>query len=373
MIPPDDIPSGPEPGGYSPISCDAISASLNSAMPVLFLSIFVGVAFIILIYLLGLVFSNRSTSSWAKVEFMELIFTSFFVVIFSYALPIYCSIDVSSLYSSSGSGEPMYSAGEKAILRLMKINNDVIDVSRYHLGALNLLEATSLWTCDTGQSGFLGFFASNCFFGMGGSGYSYFAGFSVFSQALYMILQSAVIAKVSLIINLLILRLTYSGLFLFFFPLGLLIRSVPGMRVVGSFMVSLPVAFLLIYPLVMATFYDYTDHLQDIIKNNINPPEVDYETLVSVSHDNNDAISLGGLAGGPSSGDSYSRDMFKKLFGEYPGEYTGISRTISYGAASFIAGIFIPNLALLATISTLYYLTRALGINVDLSKLSSLM
>lgn len=354
-------------------SCSSLSSALDSAMPVLFLSIFVGAGLIVFVYLLGIILSNRGTSTWAKVELTELVFTSFFVVMFSYFLPIYCSIDVSSLYSSQASGEPMYSAAEKAILGLMAINNGVIDVSRYHLGALNILEVTSAWTCDTGQSGFLGVFTNNCFFGMGGSGFSFFSGYSVFNQSLYMVLQSAIIAKVLLVINLLVLRLTYSGLFLFFFPLGLLLRSAPGMRVVGSFMISLPVAFLLIYPLILATFYDYTARLTQMIQEEINPPAVDYSRLVAVSKANNQAISLGGLAGGPSSAESYSRKMFEDLFGESPGVYTGIQRTISYGAASFMAGVFIPNLALLGTISVLYYLTRALGINIDLSKLGSLM
>lgn len=354
-------------------SCDYLSNAIDSAMPVFLLSLFVGIGFIVLIYLIGLIFSNRSSSTWAKVEFMEIIFTSFFIVFFSYVLPLYCSLDVSTLFSETSSSIAMFSAAERTILGLMRINNDVIDVSRYHLAALNLLEVTSIWTCDTKQSGFLGFFTNNCFFGMGGSGYSYFAGFSVFNQALYIVLQSSIIAKISLIINLLILHLTYSGIFLFFFPIGLLIRSIPGMRVVGSFLISLPVVFLLIYPLVLATFYNYIEHLKGIIYNEIDPPNADYDGLMDVVDKNNDAIALGGLTGGPTGAESYSKNMFKELFGAYPDTYKGISKTISYGAVSFLVGVFIPNLALLASIGSLYYLTRALGINIDLSKLTSLM
>jgi hypothetical protein len=155
---------------------------------------------------------------------------------------------------------------------------------------------------------------------------------------------------------LMILLFVYRGFVFLFLPLGVFLRSMPYMRPFGSLMFAVAMSFLIVYPLMLGIFGLMSDVILDA------PVDVgDYDEHVFPESEEGAEI-LGSSFGG----EDY-------VYDNYLGGIDNVGGAMAFAATAFIAGVFFPTLALLATIASVSYIARLYGDEIDLSRLTQLV
>ena len=326
------------------------------------------ITLLIIIYMIGVALMNQRVTTWAKTEIIDVIIFVAIILIFLEILP--------GLYDAG-----IYNNAQKYFEESLKAINEIINMARYHLAAFYILESRYMSNCDAGQSSLpppFNFVISNCFFGMSGSGTSPFAGIGFVSQGFYGLLQMAVIAKLMLLVNYEIMVVSLSIFPLILLPTGIVLRSIPFLKKIGSLFFSIAFVFMFIFPLLFAIQAEYVKGIYDKMKQftGVDPGSFEYQKIARIEKrfaSTQFSMPFVNPAGALPE-ESINKDkLFKELFEQGALDYQKFPTTLAYGAITFIFSILMPNLALVASIAALYSINRILAVQVDFMRLGSLL
>jgi len=142
----------------------------------------------------------------------------------------------------------------------------------------------------------------------------------------------------------------------------------PYLRSFGSLLISVALAFLLVFPFMLSVFYLMGDVLVDRSNNYI--PDVGGTALTNFLNEGvfpeKEAASAASSLTGATFGVELARDMYFSN-GANPGG------AIMFAAYAFVAAVFMPTAALLATIASISYIARLYGEEIDLSRLTQMV
>jgi hypothetical protein len=194
-----------------------------------------------------------------------------------------------------------------------------------------------------------------------------YGGYGAGMSALNIVYNSLLITFFTTLAYVFVLIFVYKGFVFFFLPVGLFVRCLPYMRNLGSVLLSIGIAFMVIYPGVLAIFYLMEDVLFEEPEG---PSGIDSSTFssaeASLVKTNAEYFAMSTWGEGPIKnvylgvGNCYSCD--DHALGNVP-------YALEFAGHAYVASGFFPTLALLATIASVAYLARLYGDEVDLSRL----
>ncbi|MBI5222948.1 hypothetical protein HY990_00850 [Candidatus Micrarchaeota archaeon] len=362
------------------------SASLgflsSSLYPLLAIAGTVTAIIIALAYAIGEVTSNPKMSLWSKTEIFQLIASMVCCVILLQIITVFCLLDVRSIYSLFTNTVPatsltIYDAADHYFIDAGTWTSGLLRSARYHLGSFFVLQNFGRSTCEDMPAEIRWLF---CIFGTvatssasGGISVSVNtipdSGYGLLSSGLFVSFNSILFALLSLLNYTFILRYLYGGFILLFLPLGMMLRSMPFMRQIGSLLIAVAISFAIIYPLVLSVFY--IDFLQPAPVRILTPcssaflySNEDLDSKVDLS----DAFDLDGTL----YDDLFSTSNDQTICGTAyaSGEHGDQTfEIIKLTANAFLIGVFIPSLSLLASAAAVSYANRFLGQEIDLSRI----
>ncbi len=340
---------------------------------------FLTAAIIALAYMIGNLLSNPKVTLWAKTESVQLFISIASVFIIIEVTNVFCAIDISALSGITGltttlTSTNLFDAADAYLTATAAYTHDVLTIERYYLKGFDLLLGRSRWACADSIFG-----VQLCLFGGSGPSHAPYAWISSLSGAFHIAYQSVLFSYLFSLTSLFLLQYINHGLVLLFLPLGILFRSLPFFRSLGSLFIALVLAFMIVYPTVLSIFSLASDafitgpnaYISDSLKCFIDPGEEHLESLV----------------------DDPMVGMFEpEFYDAEPDEFqvdfvfpeSGLSCIYGWNgmmaktglmlaAKGFLAGTFLPTLALLATIASVKYLSAQLGEEIDLSRIVQLI
>jgi hypothetical protein len=322
---------------------------------------FVSTMIIVFSYYIGQMIGNPKVSVWAKSEVVQLVMSAASVIFILFTINTFCAIDmgdIASIFGISGvaSGTDLYSGAEKYLGDTLKFTHDGLVVVRYHLQAYTILSHISSFACDL-KTGTIGW---GCLFSYSGTSGQPLGAYSSAMGALNLFFNSALVAYMTTLNFLFILLFIFKGFVLFLLPFGIFVRSLPYLRSLGSLLIAVALSFMIVYPLILSIFGLMSGVLL------AEPSGVAAYKDESTFPGNAGAVGAGQSLGGALAGAWVFEEIYFPSGSNIPG-------TIAYAAYAFIAGVFFPTSALLATIATISYLARLYGEEIDLSRIVQLV
>jgi len=181
--------------------------------------------------------------------------------------------------------------------------------------------------------------------------------------------NSTIISYFSALNSLFILTFVYKGLIFLLLPLGIFMRAMPYMRSFGALLISLAIAFVIIYPFMLSVLYLMGDVLLDRPAYTPEVPGVSldkyYNEEVFSNNADSDASSMQSFGAAFAGADYIADDYFPS------GDNLG--GVLAFDGYAFIAAVFMPSIALLATIASVGYIARLYGDEIDLSRITRLV
>ncbi|MEW6528494.1 MAG: hypothetical protein AB1391_01250 [Candidatus Micrarchaeota archaeon] len=288
--------------------------------------------------------SNPKLSVWSKIEIMQLIFSTAFVLILLEIIASFCTFSTNDIAMLTGSSAPtpalpVYDGAEKYLVQSAAYSKVAMINARYYLGVINVQEMVSTWKCPDW-----------CFLTVGGTGASASpnAGSSMFSSAFMLLLNSSLMSFMSSFMHIFFLKYIQSGLFLFLFPLAIITRSLPYLRTFGAVILAVIFAFYVIYPSILAAFYvSLSDSMvPPVMKNEDELKQKDFDFGAALWGDNPVKLSVSA---------------------------SDIGDVSNSAAKAFFYSVFLPTVALLATGAAATYVSRLMGEDIDLSRLTQMI
>lgn len=335
---------------------------------IIFLSAVVSIlttALIAVSYMIGNMISNPKVTLWAKTEIVQLAISIASVLIIIIMINSFCSISpnaasaLTDLPSASISGSDIFDGANEYLKQASEYTHDVLTIQRYHLMAYDFLSFRSMWGCG----GFLDCWGSS----IGISGKSY-AWAPYFASGFNLAFNSVLLAFLSTLNFLFILQYINSGFVLFFLPMGIFFRAFPFLRKLGSLFISIAFAFMIVYPLILSSFVLISDDLFNYIDDSI-LAYTDESRLTGFGF--GDAMDSSFDASGScfdltenelSECDTYITDF---IFPDGRKEEIALQLV----GRAFLVGVFLPTLALIATIASVGAIARELGQEINLSRI----
>lgn len=327
---------------------------------------------IALTFMIGQFTRNPKLSVWAKTEILQL-FISFISLIFLGSLfSAFCGIDmhgVAELFEMEYSGPSnMFSAAENYLVSAAHYCHNALAVLRYHLKGYTVLGFMGEFECDmaTGPIGW------GCWFGYSGTSGQPFGGYAALTAALNTVFNSTLMSYLLSLNYLMILLYIYRGFAFFLFPIGIFMRSMPYMRGFGSTLISVAISFTIIFPFFLGMF-DLMG--EGLFKSDPTLTSRDYLYNSNLHHFLDEEVYPENSAGvGASIAGAFKPDTARWIYfekGSLPGPKT--AEAIAFGGAAFVAGSFLPSIALLAAIASTVYLGRLYGEEVDMSRIMQMV
>lgn len=332
--------------------------------------------------MLGRLINNPKATLWAKTEAVQLVISLSTVVLLGSLINTFCAIDVVELMGlfeieppASVEDVSIYDAAETYLVEAAYYSHNAMSVARFHLEGYTVLSYTSVFSCG----------ALRCFFGYSGTRGQPFGAFGAGMGAMNLFFNSMLMAHISCLSFLFLLVYVYRGFVFLFLPLGIFIRSMPYMRGFGSLLMAVSICFLLIYPLILSLFYMTGDVLLD--RPVYAPGESDDDAgdfLYEYRNMERKFYERGSTRyqEGSSSGTGWAllaslqlmlprgEEWFQESYFPDGGQPVRVMR---FCASAFIAAVFLPTLALIGTIASIVYMTRMLGEEIDLSKITRMI
>jgi len=366
----------------------AVGAIEDTIYPLIAIAAIVTSFFIAIGYMVGTAINNAKISLWARTEIIQLMVSLVVVIILFTMLGSFCGTDMKSVYSlfgyetdpapcGSGSTVSVYCAAEHYLVDVGTWERDLVFTARYHLGAFNILQMTTQRKCGDVGGGVTNFLL--CLFGSGlgggaGGGVSLApdSGYGIVSAGLGASFNSILFSYMSTLNFLFMLKYVYTGFPLFFLPLGMFLRSMPYVRTFGSLLMSIAISFLIMYPLVLAIFYIDVAPLPPA-KSILLPydNEAGEGPFVYVSRDAA-GLPVENLDGKVGAWDAITGDarLYNDIFDK--GEEQSV-QIIAMAGNAFLAGVFIPTLAMMAAIASVAYVNRYLGEEMNFSRIMQMI
>jgi len=323
-------------------------------------------------FMFGRMLANAKLTLWAKTEAIQIVISVLSVFFLIIVLNIFCSIDMGEVADAFGiytsvdtEGVNMYYAAEEYLVGAAKYSHNAMTATRYHLEAYTIFAYLNAFECDfsTGSIGW------GCLFGYSGENLQPLGGYGAKTAALNVFFNSTIISYFSALNSLFILTFVYKGLIFLLLPLGIFMRAMPYMRSFGALLISLAIAFVIIYPFMLSVLYLMGDVLLDRPAYTPEVPGVSldkyYNEEVFSNNADSDASSMQSFGAAFAGADYIADDYFPS------GDNLG--GVLAFDGYAFIAAVFMPSIALLATIASVGYIARLYGDEIDLSRITRLV
>ncbi|MFH1785711.1 MAG: hypothetical protein ABH842_04750 [Candidatus Micrarchaeota archaeon] len=321
---------------------------------------------IALSYMASKALSNPKLSLWAKTEIIQLGISIATIAVITLTVSSFCSIDISEIAGVVDvTGIPSANIFEAAGYFLrdgLEFTHDAMVVSRYQLEAYTVLSYYSGFICDFS----IGRVGLGCWFGWGGQNMQPYGGYGAGMAALNVAYNGLVITYFTELSYLFILIFVYKGFAFVFLPVGIFVRCIPYMRNLGAVLISVSMAFMIVYPTVLAVFYLMGDVLFEE-PSGIGAAEF-HEGEAALERSDGEFFAMSTWGEDPvkcaylAIDNSYAEPCNDERLGDIP-------YALEYAAHAYIGGGFFPTVALLATIASVSYLSRLYGDEIDLSKI----
>ncbi|NYZ74155.1 hypothetical protein H0O00_03355 [Candidatus Micrarchaeota archaeon] len=341
--------------GFSPFMTGTI-------LPLVAYATFITAMLIAISFMLGRALSNPKLTLWSKTELVQLFVSAATVLFIPLVVSTFCSVDMGEVGGifdiTDGSGN-IYDSAQRYLADTAVYAHNAVTVVRYHLEGYTVISYFNALMCE-GQIG--GGIGIGCFFGQGSDSIQPLGGYGATMGALNVAFNSSIMSYFSAMNFLFILLFVYRGFVFLFLPLGVFLRSMPYMRPFGSLMFAMALSFLIVYPLMLAIFGLMHGALLIAPQNAAGHPMDVASYNEKIFPESETGSELGGSTGGA----EYVRALYFSGNDEVVG-------AISWAATAFIAGIFFPTLAMLATLASVSYVARLYGDEIDLSKLTQMV
>jgi len=322
-------------------------------------------------FMVGRALSNAKLTLWSKTEAIQIVISIASIFVLVTIVNTFCAIDmaeIASIFEVTTEPPPamdIYLAAETYLKEAAIYSHNAMTVTRYHLEAYTILAYLNIFKCDF-EAGGIGW---GCLFGYSGNNLQPMGGYGANMGALNIFFNSTILSHFTALNFLFILLFVYKGFVYLFLPLGVFLRSMPYLRSFGSLLISVALSFLVVYPFMLSVFYLMGDVLVD-------RPE--YTPTVSGTPLDNyydegvfpriegEKEAVSNAAADPTKGTEYIHDLYFK-------HGDNVGGAIAFAAYAFVAAVFLPSVALLATIASISYLTRLYGEEIDLSRITRLV
>ncbi len=324
-------------------------------------------------YMVGNAISHPKLLTWSKTEIVQVFVSISSIVLLTMIMTSFCSInvnDLGSLFGISGKDVNLYQSAQAYLTNAAHYSHNAITVIRYHLEAYSVLSALNKFECDFNVGGI----GLGCLFGYSGVSYNPLGGYGVEQASLNLFFNSAIFSYFSAMNFLFILLFVYKGFVLLFLPLGVFLRSMPYMRSFGSLLIAVAISFLTVYPFMLSLFDLMSFQILD---------QPFYAPQDLVTYDN--AI-IDGKPGFKNIALKYDESVFIDKSETWQSIASAFSGTdyivdtyfpkgqnpigaVAFGAYAFVACVFLPTAAMLATLAAVAYLAKFYGEEIDLSRI----
>jgi hypothetical protein len=322
-------------------------------------------------YMLGSAMGNAKLTLWSKTEAVQFVVSAASIFMLLTIMNTFCAIKINEIANIFGlptaSGNPdIYDAAKGYLYDASLYSHNALTVVRYHLEAYTTLSFFNAFICDlsTGRIGW------GCLFGYSGDSQQPLGGYGVQTAAMNIFFNGAIISHFMALNYLFILLFVYRGFVFLFLPLGVFMRAMPYMRPFGSLLVSIAISFLVIYPFMLSVFYLMRNVLVDADKGYTPLPD-GMDVYNDETFPDLESAGLGQSIGG--------EDLMYACYFDSGGCFgsghhmENLPGAIGFASNSFVAAVFFPSVALLATIASISYIARLYGEEIDLSRITQLV
>jgi hypothetical protein len=328
----------------------------GSILQISALASIVATVLIVFSFYIGQLISNPKVSVWAKSEIVQLVMSVASVAFLILTVNTFCAIDMSEVASIFGvtgtTSGSVYAAAQNYLGQTLEFSQGALSVVRYHLMGFTILQNLSAFICDL-PVGNINF---GCFFSYSGTSGQPLGAYSSSMGALNLFFNSTIVAYMTTLNFLFILLFMYKGFVLFLLPFGIVIRSLPYLRSMGSLIIAVALSFMIVYPLILSVFGMMSGVLLQP-PDNVEEFKNEYKFTANSGASGAASSTAGAFAGA---------GFYENLY--FP-DGDNIEGAIAYSAYAFIAGVFLPTSALLATIASIYYLAKMYGEEINLSRI----
>jgi hypothetical protein len=324
-------------------------------------------------YMAGSATANAKLTLWSKTEAVQFVVSSVSVMFLFMAMNAFCGIkinDVAAVFDlPAASGDPdVFEAANGYLTDAAIYSHNSLIVVRYHLEAYTTLSFFNAFICDlsTGRIGW------GCLFGYSGDSQQPLGGYGVQTAAMNVFFNGAIVAHFMALNFIFILLFVYKGFVFLFLPLGIFLRSMPYMRPFGSLLIALAISFLLVYPFLLAVFFLMRNVLVDADKG-YTPLPLGMSEYSEKRFD--DMVNGGDMIAMSTLGEDYVKNCYFSRDGCGMGgdSKENLTGAIGFASNAFVAAVFFPSIALLATIASVSYIARLYGDEIDLSRITQLV
>ncbi len=341
----------------------------NTIVPLVLFSSIATSALIALSYMVGNAISNAKLTFWAKTEAVQIVISAMSIVFILATVNGFCSInmgELSSFFTDIDTPQDLnlFDAAQEYLRETMLYSHNAMTAVRYHLEGYTVLSFLNSFSCDFK----LGPIGLGCLHGYSGTSGLPVGGYGAIIAALNIFFNSTIMSYFSAMNYLFILLFVYKGFVFLFLPVGIFVRSLPYLRSFGSVLIAIALSFLLVFPFMLSIFYLMGDVLLD--RGNNYEPQVGNPPMNSFYYEkrypDNEYASIGTSIAGEELGVWITRQLYFPS-GENPGG------AIIFAAYAFLAAVFMPTAALIATIASVSYISRLYGEEIDLSRITMMV
>jgi len=318
-------------------------------------------------FMAGQFLRNPKLNVWSRTEILQLFMSIISLFLLVLMFNSFCAIDMRDVaeifeipYTCDSPPCSVFDAAEDYLWKSGVYCHNALIVARYHLKGYTVLGYMGEFECDM-STGFIGW---GCWFGYSGTNVQPYGGYAAMNAALGTIFNSTLMSYLAVLNYLIILIYIYKGFAFFLFPIGIFLRSMPYMRAFGSVMIAVSISFVIIYPFFLAVF----SLMGDAIYGECFLYDCDIG-MGNYLHEDTYPDHVAGVGGSIAS--AFSQDYVKEHYYFPEGEMA--PETIAFAGTAFIAGFFLPSVAMLGAIASTVYLARLYGSEIDLSRIMQMV
>ncbi|MFP3949567.1 MAG: hypothetical protein ACLFUZ_00525 [Candidatus Micrarchaeia archaeon] len=309
-----------------------------------------------LLYAINRFFGNEAGEAAVKIELFELFTTVFIVVVVFALLNSVCGYDASSLVIAPSGFEQGINIFDGAAQVLDEFSTKLVIIASLLHTIYIPLDFTTSTTLSQHPLGM-----GTAFQPTGGFG-------AIMKPPLVQSFQMVAVAFIIIRAQLLVLDFVTFAFLKYYLPIGIILRSFTPTRRIGGTIIGLTLGMVIVYPLLIILNGFMLDGLDILDTSNL--PQY-FGALLSAAFEplrnSTDALSLYE----PLSILRFGKLVVTGFFGGIVSIYYGL--LMRTAAVAFLVGLFFPAFNTLLLVTTIRYLTKTLGEEIDITNLTRLI